>query len=113
MKSRVNYRQIKTLADVRAERLRIAGELDGVEERLNDDYRRITGMFSVGYVVERVTTGAGKFYSAVEWAMTAYNMVRSVIASTRKRQPAAKRQPTMKRKLPVNKPGRSNRPLRG
>ena len=65
MKSRVNYRQIKTLADVRAERLRIAGELDGVEERLNDDYRRITGMFSVGYVVERVTTGAGKFYSAV------------------------------------------------
>ena len=72
MKSRVNYRQIKTLADVRAERLRIAGELD-------DDYRRITGMFSVGYVVERVTTGAGKFYSAVEWAMTAYNMVRSVI----------------------------------
>ena len=91
MKSRVNYRQIKTLADVRAERLRIAGELDGVEERLNDDYRRITGMFSVGYVVERVTTGAG----------------------TRKRRPAAKRQPTMKRKLPVNKPGRSNRPLRG
>ena len=79
MKSRVNYRQIKTLADVRAERLRIAGELDGVEERLNDDYRRITGMFSVGYVVERVTTGAGKVYSAVEWAMTAYNMVRSVI----------------------------------
>ena len=56
MKSRVNYRQIKTLADVRAERLRIAGELDGVEERLNDDYRRITGMFSVEMCIRDSST---------------------------------------------------------
>ncbi|MFQ8806981.1 MAG: hypothetical protein ACLR8Y_20390 [Alistipes indistinctus] len=80
MKSRVNYRQIKTLADVRAERLRIAGELDGVEERLNGrlppDYRHVQRRLRRR---KRVTTGAGKFYSAVEWAMTAYNMVRSVI----------------------------------
>lgn len=89
------------------------GNWTGSKSGLNDDYRRITGMFSVGYVVERVTTGAGKFYSAVEWAMTAYNMVRSVIGKYKEASAAAKRQPTMKRKLPVNKPGRSNRPLRG
>ena len=51
MEKRVDYRKIRTLADVQAQRLRIARELDRVEMRLEEDYRRIDDMFSVNYLI--------------------------------------------------------------
>ena len=62
MEKRVDYRKIRTLADVQAQRLRIARELDRVEMRLEEDYRRIDDMFSVNYLIERVANGIGKLY---------------------------------------------------
>lgn len=84
MEKRVDYRKIRTLADVQAQRLRIARELDRVEMRLEEDYRRIDDMFSVNYLIERVANGIGKFYSIFEWIRTIYTTIRVTMDKYRK-----------------------------
>ena len=76
MEKRVDYRKIRTLADVQAQRLRIAREFDRVEMRLKEDYRRINDIFNVNYLIERVANGIGKFYSIFEWIRTTYTTIR-------------------------------------
>ncbi len=78
-KSKVDYQQIRTLADVRAERMRIAEKLDECQDRLDNDCARITDIFRVSYLVERVTAGAWKFCSAISWAITAQKKIWSLI----------------------------------
>ena len=80
MEKRVDYRKIRTLADVQAQRLRIARELDRVEMRLEEDYRRIDDMFSVNYLIERVAN----FYSIFEWIRTTYTTIRVTMDKYRK-----------------------------
>ena len=57
--SKVHYQRIRSLQDVKIERLRVENELDAVERRLRDDYRGISKI--------------------VQWSMSGYNFVHSMI----------------------------------
>ena len=77
--SKVHYQRIRSLQDVKIERLRVENELDAVERRLRDDYRGISKMFSVGYLMEQITGKANLIYNIVQWSMSGYNFVHSMI----------------------------------
>ena len=77
--SKVHYQRIRSLQDVKIERLRVENELDAVERRLRDDYRGISKMFSVGYLMEQITGKANLIYNIVLWSMSGYNFVHSMI----------------------------------
>ena len=70
--SKVHYQRIRSLQDVKIERLRVENELDAVERRLRDDYRGISKMFSVGYLMEQITGKANLIYNIVQWSMSGY-----------------------------------------
>lgn len=55
MNNRVCYRKIRTYTDLRIERMRVDRELDSLGERLKADWRGISQMFSMGYLVDRIT----------------------------------------------------------
>ena len=71
MNNRVCYRKIRTYTDLRIERMRVDRELDSLGERLKADWRGISQMFSMGYLVDRITGRASQMY--------AYSHVRSII----------------------------------
>lgn len=79
MKNNVQYLKIQSQADLRAERQRVASELNRVERRLQDDYQNVTRMFSFGYVAERVVGGAHRMSHLVEQVMLGYEFIRSLI----------------------------------
>ena len=60
MNNRVCYRKIRTYTDLRIERMRVDRELDSLGERLKADWRGISQMFSMGYLVDRVTGPAAR-----------------------------------------------------
>ena len=90
MNNRVCYRKIRTYTDLRIERMRVDRELDSLGERLKADWRGLlprfslgylstTQMFSMGYLVDRITGRASQMYAFVQWGMSAYSHVRSII----------------------------------
>ena len=79
MSKKVQYLKIRTIADLRAERQRVDAELGRVGSKLRGDYENVTHMFSMGYVVEQITGRAGQVYNLVQWAMSGYEFVRSLI----------------------------------
>ena len=74
-----DMRKKRSPQDVKIERLRVENELDAVERRLRDDYRGISKMFSVGYLMEQITGKANLIYNIVQWSMSGYNFVHSMI----------------------------------
>lgn len=88
MSSRVKYTRLKTLADVKAERIRISNEIDRAEERLQDDYERITEMFSIDYLMGVVSEKTARIYSMIQWISSGYSFVASIIQKYRKPQVA-------------------------
>ena len=62
MNNRVCYRKIRTYTDLRIERMRVDRELDSLGERLKADWRGISQMFSMGYLVDRITGRASQMY---------------------------------------------------
>lgn len=83
MKKRVDYKHLRTLADVQAQRLRIARELAQVEMRLEEDYRRIDAMFSMNFLLERIANSIGRLYSILEWAKNIYASIRVLMTKYR------------------------------
>lgn len=79
MMSRVFYRKVRTMAELKERRRRIDRELDVRSRRLGDDWRDLSRMFTVGYAVQQITSRAGQFYSFVRMGMTGYRYVRSVV----------------------------------
>ena len=79
MMSRVAYRKIRSLADLRDQRQRIDRELDVKGGRLGDDWREMSRMFSVGYALEQISARAGQFCQMIRMGMTGYRYVRSVV----------------------------------
>ena len=73
MNNRVCYRKIRTYTDLRIERMRVDRELDSLGERLKADWRGISQMFSMGYLVDRITGRASQMYAFVQWGMSAYS----------------------------------------
>ena len=70
MNNRVCYRKIRTYTDLRIERMRVDRELDSLGERLKADWRGISQMFSMGYLVDRITGRASQMYAFVQWGMS-------------------------------------------
>lgn len=79
MNNRVCYRKIRTYTDLRIERMRVDRELNSLGERLRADWRGISQMFSMGYLVDRITGRASQMYTFVQWGISAYSHVRSII----------------------------------
>ena len=48
---KVDYLRLKTLADVKAERVRVGDRIDRAEARLKEDYAQVTRMFDFDYIV--------------------------------------------------------------
>ena len=79
MMSRVFYRKVRTMAELKERRRRIDRELDARSRQLGDDWQEISRMFSVGYAVEQITARAGQFCHFVRMGMTGYRYMRSVV----------------------------------
>lgn len=79
MNNRVCYRKIRTYTDLRIERMRVDRELDSLGERLKADWRGISQMFSMGYLGRPDHRPASQMYTFVQWGISAYSHVRSII----------------------------------
>ena len=49
---RIDYRQLKTLSDVKAARARVDAQLERAEGRLKEDYRQAARLFDFDYLVD-------------------------------------------------------------
>lgn len=68
MNNRVCYRKIRTYTDLRIERMRVDRELDSLGERLKADWRGISQMFSMGYLVDLDhRSGEPRCICVVQW----------------------------------------------
>ena len=86
MMEKVDYLKLKTLADVKRQRVRVGDRLDEVEARLKGDYAQLTGMFDFGYIAESVARKMAKLYSIIEVAFSGYDLVRNLIGQYRSRK---------------------------
>lgn len=77
--TKVEYAKIRTMAELKAERRRIGREMEQAGERLRDDYRNVSRMFTLGYAVEYVAGRADRIYTLVQWGMSGFRFVRSMI----------------------------------
>lgn len=79
MNNRVCYRKIRTYTDLRIERMRVDRELDSLGERLKADWRGISQMVLDGLSRRPDHRSASQMYAFVQWGMSAYSHVRSII----------------------------------
>ncbi len=77
MQTNVNYQKIKTLADLREERLRIRYELCLSRKNMEDEKCIIRSMFTVDYLLSILSRKANWLYNGIVWGETAFNLVRS------------------------------------
>lgn len=75
----VDYSKLRSISSLRTERRRISRELDGLGDKLRDDYRGITRMFSLSFVMGQLTGKANQIYNLVQWSMSGYHFILSMI----------------------------------
>ena len=91
MNSWVNYKQIKTLRDLRMERARISREIYYKTTDLREDMLDIGEFFTVDYWMGRLTRQLGDLSSAGGWATAGYNLVSSLMKKKRKKKNKARK----------------------
>lgn len=72
---RIDYRQLKTLSDVKVARARVDTHLKRAEGRLKEDYRQAARLFDFDYLVEAVSAKVASFCGVIEAAVSGYRMV--------------------------------------
>lgn len=83
--NRVQYKNLRSLADVRMERRRVQYELQHKEDRIRADYGKLTEIFSLSYWVGNIARHTG-ISSTGNWAYMGYNLIASMIQKNRKRK---------------------------
>ena len=80
---RIDYRQLKTLSDVKAARVRVDTQLERVEGRLKEDYRQAARLFDFDYLVEAASAKVASLCGVIEAAVSGYRMVSQWIGCLR------------------------------
>ena len=80
---RIDYRQLKTLSDVKAARVRVDTQLERVEGRLKEDYRQAARLFDFDYLVEAASAKVASFCGVIEAVVSGYRMVSQWIGRLR------------------------------
>lgn len=88
---RIDYRQLKTLSDVKAARARVDAQLERAEGRLKEDYRQAARLFDFDYLVEAASARIASFCGVIEAAVSGFRMVGQWIG--RLRSPRQKEPP--------------------
>ena len=77
-KHSTKYSQISTIAELRAERKKIARKIDKAQNELSESYNEFREMFSVGYLTNLITEQLQLVYGWAEWAYKGYQFVTSL-----------------------------------
>lgn len=80
---KVDYLNLKTLADVKAERSRVDDRIGEVEMRLKDDYAQVTRLFDFDYIAQAIARKMATIYGIIETVMSGYQMVSSLVGKFR------------------------------
>ena len=80
---KVDYLRLKTLADVKAERVRVGDRIDRAEARLKEDYAQVTRMFDFDYIVQAVARKMAAVYGVIETVISGYDLVSSLVGKFR------------------------------
>ncbi len=85
MSKRARYQHFRNIEDVRAERRRIGWELKSAEQQLKTDYEGVVKMFSVGYLIARISEKTTEIYSLTQWAVVGYDLINGFIRKFREK----------------------------
>jgi|GEM_PF-4978336 len=89
--SRVNYKRLKSLKDLRAERLRIAREVYYKKAEILDDIEQVQELFTPDYWMGMLTRKVGNLTSTSGMLATGYDLVSSLIKKKRKKKARKRR----------------------
>lgn len=98
MNKRINYKRLRTIEDVRAERIRLTVAINNTERDLEDDYRRLRDYFTLDYWVGAVTGQLSGIGSSSQWIATGYNIISALIQRYRDNRPQREARKAVKRK---------------
>lgn len=83
MIKRVNYSGLRTLADVRKERVRVQRNINRVKEHLNDDYESFTDMLTIDYWADFFMNKFRSATPAVSAIYSGFRLVSSLFEGSR------------------------------
>ena len=78
MNSRVDYRRLRTIDDVRAQRRRVNRELGHASRRLSNDWEDFKEMFTLDYWLGQLARGTSNLTGVIHSAVSGFNMVASL-----------------------------------
>ncbi len=85
--NRAHYSEIKTIGQLRLERMRIRERLTVAEENIEDDVYEISGMFTFDGIINMLfPRRSDKVGSILAAAYSAYDLVSSIIGLLRSKQ---------------------------
>ena len=82
---KVDYLRLRTLADVKAERIRVGDQIDRAEARLKEDYTQVTRLFDFDYIAQAIARKMATLYGIIETVMSGYQLVSSLVGKFRGR----------------------------
>lgn len=83
---KVDYLRLRTLADVKSERIRVGDQIDRVEARLKEDYTQVTRLFDIDYIAQAIARKMATLYGIIETVMSGYQLVSSLVGKFRGRR---------------------------
>lgn len=79
MKNNIDFKNLRTIEDVRNARTRIDMELFYAERKLEDNYEDLREMVTIDYWIERLTARVPSFIPIIQSVSSGYAFISSLI----------------------------------
>lgn len=84
--NKINYDEIRSLKDLRAERRRVNRDINRLKRDMGDNRMRISQMLTPEYLIGSLSGTAGRVYSVAQSVFAGYSFIKDLISARKQKK---------------------------